>query len=153
MRSGGDDPAVHSRPRAGGGAAAARAGGGANIADQNARAREVKTLQSIFGLDRDGDDISTSDLHGRLRGLGGRRRAGESIIWGVDDDMDGQLSWQDFLNAYFRSQADAAASSRRFFFVAECLNPVDEDKSNIAWRAMAALQPLKGADAKKAMEG
>ena len=104
---------------------AARAGGGANIADQNARAREIKTLQSIFKwLDRDGDGhISTADLHSRLRGLGGRLRRSEvsQIIWEVDDDMDGQLSWQDFLNAYFRSQADASGfEPKRFFFVAEC---------------------------------
>ena len=43
--------------------------------------------------------------------------------------MDGQLSWRDFLNAYFRSQADASGfEPKRFFFVAEYLL-MDEDKS------------------------
>ena len=70
--------------------------------------------------------------------------------------MDGQLSWQDFLNAYFRSQADASGfEPKRFFFVAEYLL-MDEDKSGHITldEAMKLLfSRSKGrADAKKAME-
>ena len=119
------------------------------------RLEREKLRRAFKWIDVNNDGmIDANELHAATARLGGTLtlRQVRDIIWEVDDDLNGKLSWDEFEAAYFRCQIDATGfAPRRFFFIAEFLL-MDRDFSGAITldEAMSVLFHLQGAGALEA---
>ena len=119
------------------------------------RLEREKLRRAFKWIDVNNDGmIDANELHAATARLGGTLtlRQVRDIIWEVDDDLNGKLSWDEFEAAYFRCQIDATGfAPRRFFFIAEFLL-MDRDFSGSITldEAMSVLFHRQGAGALEA---
>ena len=119
------------------------------------RLEREKLRRAFKWIDVNNDGmIDANELHAATARLGGTLtlRQVRDIIWEVDDDLNGKLSWDEFEAAYFRCQIDATGfAPRRFFFIAEFLL-MDRDFSGAITldEAMSVLFHRQGAGALEA---
>ena len=120
-------------------------------------AQELENLRRAFKrIDKKGDGkVDAQEVMEELTFLRHPVKADDAalIIWEVDDDLNGKLSWDEFEAAYFRCQIDATGfAPRRFFFIAEFLL-MDRDFSGSITldEAMSVLFHRQGAGALEAL--
>ena len=88
------------------------------------RTMEHGSLIRVFKwLDMNGDGfVDIPELYAGQHALGGHLTKEQvvDLMWEVDDDMDGKLSMEDFIEAFYRSQKDHTGfEPRRFYFMVE----------------------------------
>jgi calmodulin len=86
-----------------------------------ARKNEAEDLRRAFAfLDRRGDGrIDADELRAVFEALGHRPRCrgeADDLIWEVDEDCDGGVTWAEFSRLYRRCREDAAGTEPRGLF-------------------------------------
>jgi len=124
--------------------------GAAAAMDQYAKEQQSARLRYVFGrLDRKGDGkIDAEELAAMLTELGCTPRkklkndretvleaapdvgAPEDMIWEVDEDGDGCVSWEEYLSCYERAAADRAGREPRKLSALIEFLMLDEDEHN-----------------------
>lgn len=83
--------------------------------ERYARKNEAADLKRAFNaLDSKGDGkIDPEELNAVFQALGHKPRRGEvdDLIWEVDEDCDGCISWQEFQRMYHRCRQDSTGAS------------------------------------------
>jgi calmodulin len=84
--------------------------------ERYARKNEAADLKRAFNaLDTKGDGkIDPEELNQVFQTLGHKPRRGEveDLIWEVDEDCDGNISWHEFQRMYHRCRQDSTGTSR-----------------------------------------
>ncbi|WIA20353.1 hypothetical protein OEZ85_006184 [Tetradesmus obliquus] len=88
--------------------------------ERYARKNEAEDLTRAFNaLDRKGDGkLDPEELQALFSALGHKPKRGEveDLIWEVDEDCDGCISWQEFQRLYHRCRQDSTGYEPRGLF-------------------------------------
>jgi calmodulin len=83
--------------------------------ERYARKNEAEDLTRAFNaLDRKGDGkLDAEELQALFNVLGHKPKRGEveDLIWEVDEDCDGCISWQEFQRLYHRCRQDSTGEA------------------------------------------
>jgi calmodulin len=83
--------------------------------ERYARKNEAEDLTRAFNaLDRKGDGkLDAEELQALFNALGHKPKRGEveDLIWEVDEDCDGCISWQEFQRLYHRCRQDSTGEA------------------------------------------
>lgn len=86
--------------------------------ERYARKNEAEDLERAFNaLDKKGDGkLDPEELNLVFQQLGHKPKRGEvdDLIWEVDEDCDGCISWQEFQKLYHRCRQDSTGKCRYF---------------------------------------
>ncbi|GBF94634.1 hypothetical protein Rsub_07370 [Raphidocelis subcapitata] len=116
--------------------------------ERYARRNEAEDLRAAFAvLDSKGDGrIDPDELRALFAALGHRPRRGEveDLIWEVDEDCDGAVTWAEFVRLYRRCREDAAGTEPRGLFnVAEFVMHDPERSGSLSLEAAMAIMYLR----------
>ena len=112
----------------------------------------MSNLKRVFkALDLSDDNyIDADELYEACRKLGGKlsREEINDVIWEVDDDRNGLLSWNDYLTIYRRSRDDELGfEPKRFYAIVEFLLMDRDCSGEISLdEAMTTIFERQGAD-------
>ena len=110
-----------------------RGGGAADRSEYN-ESQELENLQRVFNIlvKKEIGKITKEQLYKTLKSLHYPKlsdRIVEDLIWEVDEDCDGQLSWEEFKAMFYRVRHDKSGwEPRRLFNLVEFMMH-DKDQS------------------------